>query len=82
MLTIRELSQRVGLPYTTTIKYLKALQERGFISVRRDGNRVIYPDETEEILRQFVELIRDGVPFSQALEKLARGEVPLKNSCP
>jgi len=79
MLTIKELSRRVGIPYTTAIKYLKALQDRGFITVRRDGKRIMYPDNTEEILRQFVELIRNGIPFSQSLKKLAHGDVPLQD---
>ena len=46
----KELFRRIGIPYTTAVKYLKALQKHGFISVSREGNRVIYPDETEEIL--------------------------------
>ena len=79
MLSIKELSERVGIPYTTAVKYLKALQERGFVRVIREGNRSMYSDDTEEILRQFVELIRSGIPFSQALEKLARGEHPIRD---
>lgn len=79
MLSIRELSERVDIPYTTAVKYLKALQERGFVRVIREGNRSMYSDDTEEILRQFVELIRSGIPFSQALERLARGEHPLRD---
>ncbi len=79
MLSVKQLSERVGIPYTTASKYLKALQERGFVRVRREGNRVMYPDEAEELLRQLVELIKSGISFSQALERLSRGEIPLKD---
>ena len=79
MLSVKQLSERVNIPYTTAVKYLKALQERGFVRVRREGNRIMYPDEAEEMLRQLVDLVRSGISFSQALEKLASGEAPLKD---
>ncbi|WP_448521631.1 hypothetical protein [Pseudothermotoga sp.] len=47
----------VGIPYTTVVRYLKALEKLGFMSASGEGNRVLYSDETEEILRQFLELI-------------------------
>ena len=79
MLSVKELSKRVNIPYTTAVKYLKALQERGFVRVKREGKRVLYPDEAEEMLRQLVDLVRSGISFSQALERLARGEIPIKD---
>ena len=79
MLSVKELSERVGIPYTTSAKYLKALQERGFVRVKREGKRVLYPDEAEEMLRQLVDLVKSGISFSQALDRLSRGESFVKD---
>jgi len=79
MLSVKELSERVNIPYTTAAKYLKALQERGFVRVKREGKRVLYPDETEGILRQLVDLVKSGISFSQALDRLSYGENLVKD---
>lgn len=74
-LNIREVSRMIGLSYSTTWKYLKVLEERGFIRITRSYHGAKITDSDFAILQEFVRLIRDeGISLEGALERLAKGK--------
>lgn len=63
----------LNLSYSTTRKYLKALQDRGFITIKMGEHGALLDEHAVKLMTRLVELIRDGNTLQVALEKLARG---------
>lgn len=73
IMTIRQLSRKVNLPYSTTRKYLKSLEEAGYITLRITEHGARIDHHTLVIFEELVELIKSGYPLQKALERLGEG---------
>ena len=75
IMTIRELSRKFKIPYTTTWKYLKILEQRGFIRITKGDRGAKIDNHAIMIFKDFVDLIKEGHTIASALEKLSAGYV-------
>jgi len=75
IMTIRELSRKFKIPYTTTWKYLKILEQRGFIRVTKGDRGAKIDNHAIMIFKDFVDLIKEGHTITSALEKLSAGYI-------
>ncbi|MCD6143668.1 MerR family transcriptional regulator [Thermococcus sp.] len=71
ILTIRELARVINMPYSTTRKYVKALEDRGLIHMVRTDHGYQLGDHAVEMVKQLKALVESGISLNQALDQLA-----------
>ena len=72
-MTIRGLARKFKIPYSTARKYLKLLENNGFIRIRQSEHGTQIDDYAVSIFEEFLELVKAGNTLQTALEKLAEG---------
>jgi DNA-binding transcriptional MerR regulator len=67
---IKEISEKSGLPYSTTRKYLVLLEESGLLkSSIEEGSRVFGADSVR-FVRRIASMSKDGIALKDAIEKI------------
>jgi DNA-binding MarR family transcriptional regulator len=74
MLNLSDLAKSRNVPYSTVRKYVNALSEKGFISPETTPHSVTLRKRDIDIFDKLLALIRSGVSFKKAVEKLGEGE--------
>lgn len=69
--TVTEICRALGVPQANTSQHLAVLRERGLVSTRRDGNRVLYSLRHPKIL-DAVDTMRDVLADEIARQQAAR----------
>ncbi len=69
-MNIKEISEKSGLPYSTTRKYLVLLEESGLLkSSIEEGSRVFGADSVR-FVRRIASMSKDGIALKDAIEKI------------
>lgn len=69
-MNIKEISEKSGLPYSTTRKYLVLLEEEGLLhSAIEEGSRVFGADSVR-FVRRIASMSKDGIALKDAIEKI------------
>jgi DNA-binding MarR family transcriptional regulator len=74
VLNLSDLAKSRNVPYSTVRKYVNALSEKGFISPETTPHSVTLHKKDIEVFDKLLVLIRSGVSFKKALDKLGEGE--------
>ena len=74
VLNLSDLAKSRNVPYSTVRKYVNALSEKGFISLETTPHSVTLRKKDIEVFDKLLALIRSGVSFKKAIEKLGEGE--------
>ncbi|MCL4407584.1 MAG: helix-turn-helix domain-containing protein [Thermotogae bacterium] len=75
-MNIKEISRVIGLPYSTTRKYLNTLEEKGLIKQEKTPKGVECDDKAIDILKTLVELVKHE-PLSSAIDKIKSSDPTL-----
>ncbi len=73
-MTLRGLAKKLGLPYSTTRKYLLFLNEKGLLRLKEGPVGFMLDEEAERVLSEFLTLVRAGYTSEGAVRKM-RGEL-------
>jgi uncharacterized coiled-coil DUF342 family protein len=71
-MNIREVASLLNISYSTMYKYVINLEKHGLITVKLDKHSKEISSHDFEVVKAFVELIKQGMSFSQALSMLSR----------
>ena len=74
MLTLRGLSRKLNMPYSTTRKYLFILKDNGFVRVREGPVGLMIDEESQRALERFIGYIREGLTIEGALRKMKEND--------